>query len=249
MKIASCILLALCAVWAQAGNNPALESARMDFKKINQAYAQAPGVSIKTYYKVFTDHASGSMIEGKAGDYVKFRENIYTKIDGIETYLIGDKVISINRDIRQIMVGDNRPAARPLQPDLDTLLTLCTNIRLEQPDAATKNYKLFFGDGGEFSRVDVLMDTRENRYRKITLYYAQEMNLQQDFYAEQRAPRLEITYADPVFLQEEPALFNSEHYILQADGKLKPAPAYYNFRIADLRSQTRIKTKHQPKTN
>lgn len=243
--IRSIIFIMVCSS-AKAGNNPVLASARTDFKKTNEAYSRIPGLSMDTYYIVYDDHKSQSAMEGKNGRYVKFREHVYTKIDGIETYAIDDKLISINPDNKQITVGDNKPwNLSPLQTNVDTLLTLCEDIKVEQVNAGEKKYKLYFDDsyGFEYSRIDIHIDTRNLRYVKIVLYYAMSMNLKQDFYAEGKQPRLEIVYKNFRQLEVEPSLFNQELYIQSVNGKLKPASKYYNFKVSDLRNQTKIKTK------
>jgi hypothetical protein len=246
MKLTRYFLLLMICCSARAGDNPALTAARTDLKKTNEAYSRLAGLSMDTYYIVYDDHRSQSAMEGKNGRYVKFGEHVYTKIDGIETYAIDDKLISINPDNKQITVGDNKPLAlSPLQTNLDTLLTLCEDIKVEWINSNEKKYKLYFDDsyGFEYSRVDIHIDTKNLRYVKIVLYYAMSMNLKQDFYAEGKQPRLEIVYKNFRPLEADPAIFDQDLYIQSVNGKLKPASKYYNFKVSDLRNQTKIKIK------
>lgn len=242
-------LIVLCTA-LKAGNNPAYESIRADLKKVNAAYASMKGLSMDTYYKVFADHQSQSMIEGKKGRYVKFSDNLFTSIDGIDTYVLNDKVISVNKGSKRIVVGDNRHInLSPLQTDMDTLLRFCESIKVYQLGAHEKRYCLVFNEasGFEYSQVDVHLDPENARYLKVVLYYTQKMNLRADVYALEKAPRLEIEYGNLKQLEAPPALFDANLYVTAVNDRLKPASGYYNYKVLDLRNQTRIKNQAKTK--
>lgn len=244
-----CCFLLLLAARLSAGNEPILAAAREDFKKTNAAYSKLTGLSMDTYYAVYSDYQAQNMIEGKNGRYIKFNNLIYTKIDNIETYMMNDKIITINPDNRLIMVGDNKPLQlSPLETDSDSLLAQCSNIELEETNENEKTYKLYFDDTySEFSRIEISINLRDLRYKKIVMYYNAPVNLKQDFYGDAQQPRLEITYNNCKELNSLPPLFNEALYIVNNQGKLKPAPKYYNFRVSDLRNQTRLSTQKKPK--
>ncbi len=228
-----------------AGTDPVLQAAQADFKRTNLAYEKTPNLSMDTQYMVFGDQTSDELMEAKNGKYIKFENQVYTLVDDIETYTIKDKIISINQENRLISVGDHRASAADLMPmNVDSLLTLCEKIEVEQINATEKKYKLFFspGDLPEFNRVDIHIDTKNYRFTRLVLFYAMEINLKSDFYAEEKRPRLEIVYKNFKTLSAEPLIFNEALYIVENQGKLKPAPKYYNYKVMDLRNQTRIKT-------
>ena len=228
----------------RAGNDPALVSAREDINRINAYYAKTPNFSFDTYYKVFTEHNEQSVLEAKNGKYVRYNKNIYVRIDDIETIAINDKLIGINKEDKRITVGDNRELdLHPLQTNVDSLLTLCSEIKVEVINDHEKKYKLFFTDSpvSEYGRVDIQIDTKNNRFVKIVLFYEMAINLKNDFYAEEKQPRLEISYNNFRILTVDPLIFNEGIYIVNDKSKLKPASKYYNYSVSDLRNQTRIK--------
>jgi hypothetical protein len=227
-----------------AGNNPTFDSAREDFKKTNDTYARTPNFSMDTYYMVYADHESQSTIEGKNGKYIKYGSSVYTKIDDIEIITLDNKLISINQDLKMITVGDNKPMEiNPIQGNLDSLLDMCSDIKLTKLGEYERKYSLHFNDGGysEFSRIDVTIDTKNHRYLKITLYYNISMNLKKDFYAEEKQPRLEVLYKNFRALEVDPGIFKEELYVQSVNEKLKPSSKYFNYRVSDLRNETRIK--------
>jgi hypothetical protein len=231
---------------ALAGTNPTLTAAQSDFKKVNQSYVNTPNMSMNTYYRVYSEHDSQSLLEGKSGKYIKYGKNTYTKIDDIEMLAMGDKLISINKDSKLISVGDNKELVlEPMQNNMDSLLRICSEIKVEQINANEKSYQLYFNpsDVTEFSRVDVHIDTQNYRYLKLVLYYAMQINLKSDFYAEEKQPRMEITYSNFTILKTQPALFNEALYISYNKNKLMPGAGYGNYNVSDLRNKTRIKTR------
>jgi hypothetical protein len=228
---------------ANAGN-PVLSMAKADFKKANDYYAKTPNLSMDTYYMVFSEHDSQSLLEGKSGKYIKYGNNLYTKIDDIETLNINDKIISINQENKLISVGDNRIVeVNPILTNVDSILTMCNDIKMVSINANEKKYEFYFNDsdGSEFSRIDIQIDTKNSRYTKVVLFYQMSINLKADFYAEEKQPRLEVQYKNFKILTAEPLLFDQSLYLVNDNGKLKPAPKYYNYKVSDLRNQTRIK--------
>jgi hypothetical protein len=244
MKQLAYSLLFVIGLGARAGNNPVLLSAQTDFKKANAYYDQNRNLSMDTYYMVFSEHDSQSLLEGKNGKFMTYNGNGYTLIDDIEIYRLKDKIISINKEDKLISVGDNNiEPLSPLQTDVDSLLTLCSRIEVEQVNPNEKKYKLYFSDDDvpEFTRVDVHIDTRNYRYTRLVLYYAMAINLKADFYAEEKQPRLEIYYKNVRVLAADPMIFNQSLYITDSNGKLGPAAKYASYKVSDLRNQTRIK--------
>lgn len=237
----------VCCVFAQglkAGNNPALEAAKNDIKRVNARYESEPNLSIDTYYMVYADHTTPTVLEGKPGKYVKFGKNYFTRVDDLDTYVIGNKIIAINPEDRMISVGDNTESTFPASIfNVDSLLELCRDVKLEQINAHERKYILFLDreDGGEFSRVDLQINTKELRFTRIVLFYTIELNLKSDFYAEEKAPRLEVTYKNEKQLAVQPAIFDESQYIVNSSNGLKPATRYHNYKLVDLRNQTRIK--------
>ncbi|MDX2172813.1 MAG: hypothetical protein SFY56_06815 [Bacteroidota bacterium] len=228
----------------RAITNPILIQAQADFKKVNASYAKLESYSIDTYYTVYTEHNTQERLESKNGKYVKYKSNSYTMVDDIQTYTINDKIISINKGDKLISVGDNTPSdTDPLGTNSDSLLTMCSDIKVETINAHEKKYTLLFdnAENSEYNKVEISINTLENRYTKLVLFYNMEINLKSDFYADAKQPRLEIMYKNFKLLTADPQIFNDALYIVNDNEKLKPAPKYYNYRLVDLRNKTRIK--------
>lgn len=225
-------------------NGPVLTQARADFKKANQVYENQKNFSMEMQYMVFSEYETQSALEAKSGKYVKFNKNTYTKIDDIETYDFNNVLVSLNHGDKLISVGDNDAIQLdPWQTNVDSLLTLCKEIKTEMVNANERKYILLFSeaDHPEFTRVDIHIDTKNYRYTRLVLFYNIALNLKSDFYAEEKQPRLEISYRNFKPLTADPLIFRESLYVAEVNGKLKPAPKYYNYRITDLRKSTRIK--------
>lgn len=224
-------------------SEPERISAIADLKQVNASYAKTANFSLNTNYKVYSEHATDNLLEAKNGKFIRFGKKLYTKIDDIETYALGDKLICISAGDKIISIGDNRQLDfHPLQMSIDSLLTLCNKVEMQYINDHEKKYMMYFsGESEEFTRIDIQINTETYHYSKVILFYAMQINLSGDFYAEEKRPRLEITYTNFRTLTAEPVSFNEELYIKKDKGTLKPASKYYNYRVSDLRNQTRIK--------
>jgi len=240
------ILSMICCASAKASVLSTFELAKKDFDETNKAYTIHIGISMDTYYKVYSNHTAQSLIEAKNGKYLRFKAKSYTLIDNIETIELNSKIISIDKGMRQITVGDNKgEKGLILGGNLDSLLNLCEDVVLGDESANFRTWKLILGNSpsSEFSRVDVTIDIKNHRYSKIVLFYAISINLKSDFYAEEEKPRIEIEYKNFKLLQDEPLLFHESNYVVEADGKLIPSPSLKNYKLKDLRNSTMIKRK------
>jgi hypothetical protein len=227
-------------------NDPVLIQARNDIKGVNENYNHTPNFSVNTRYRVYRDQETENLLESKNGKFVRYMGKSFTKIDNVETYVINDKIICINPDINLISVGDNKTLDfHPLQMNIDSLLTLCSEIRARKINENEIMYELSFGEdeNAEYNRLDLSIDTKNKRFVQVVLYYATAMNLKSEFYGEESRPRLEITYNNFKVLKSDPLIFNEKNYVIKDGGKLKPAPKYYNYKVSDLRNETRIKHK------
>lgn len=228
-----------------AGSDPVMKQALLDFKKVNETYAKTDNYSMDTYYMVFSEHETQSLLEAKNGKYIKYKNNTYTKIDDIEIVSINDIMISINKGDNLISVGDNKALeVNPFQANIDSLLTICSKIKVEQINPNEKRYSLLFDDSEikEYDRIDISINTKDFRYTRVVLFYNMAINLRTDFYAEEKQPRLEITYKNFKTLNADPQIFQSSIYIIDDGKKIKPSAKYNKYRLSDLRNKTRIKT-------
>lgn len=238
------LLLFAALFFMSAGINPVMQQAAADLKKVNETYSKTESFSMDTYYMVFSEHETASMLEAKNGKYIKYKNNNYTKIDDIEVVSINEMMISINKSDKLISVGDNPlKEVNPLTANLDSLLTICTSVKVEQVNANEKKYSLRFDDSDikEYDRIDISINTVDYRYTRIVLFYNMAINLKTDFYAEEKQPRLEIMYKNYKVLTADPLIFQQSLYIHANGDKLTPASKYYNYRLSDLRNKTRIK--------
>lgn len=183
---------------ALATETPA-EKARTDFQKVNSLYASTASYSLDIQYSVFDNHTGGNLVEQKAGKYIRYQDMSYSKLLDIETIVNPKRTIIVNHEDRFIVIADTKKTElSPLQTDMGNLLGQCSHITVQDVGSTERHYTLSFSEEeseSEFSKIELVINLTNYSIKKMTLYYNQEMPLtENDYYAKEKKPRLEIVY-------------------------------------------------------
>ena len=228
--------------------NPLHEKAKADFKKVNRVYLATPAYSLDIQYSVFDNHVGGNMVEQKFGQYFKNKENSYTKLLNIETAVNPKTTVIANNEDRVLVITDTKKIElSPIQTNVDTLLKLCKDVKSKDIGATERFYTLDFGDnsGSEFSKIELYVNLSNYTIKKMVMYYDEAMQLNQnDFYAEEKKPRLEIVYKSfkPMATINE-ALFAENTYLTYSNNIYKGKGKYSNYKIINQMQSARFKKK------
>lgn len=193
-----CCLVFLLAAFVAKAETPA-EKARIDFQKVNNLYASTASYSVDIQYSVFDSHQGGNLVEQKSGKYIKHGDMSYSKLLDIETIVNPKRTVIVNHEDKFIVVTDTRKVElSPLQTDVESLLKLCSSIKTQDLGTTERHYTLSFSedeDEAEFSKIELVINLTNYSIKKMILYYNQEMPLtENDYYAKEKKPRLEIVY-------------------------------------------------------
>lgn len=233
-----------------AGNTP-IEKAKADFKKMNSVYDLTPTFSLDIQYCVFDNHVNGNLVENKSGKYFKVNNQSYTKLLNIETIVNAKNTIVVNHEDKVIVITDTKKIElSPIQTNMDTLLKLCKSIRAVDLGVTERHYILEFDDDeySEFSQIDIYINLTNYSIKKLVLFYNQTLPLDQnDYYAEEKKPRLEITYKTfKKIANVTPAiteLFNEPNYLIVFGDSYKCSNKYSNYKVINQISAYRFKKK------
>ena len=179
--------------------NPIIEKAKTDFKKVNANYITTPTFSMAMNYAVFDNHVNGNLVESKTGIYVKDGLRLYTRLLEIETIVTEKNTIVVNHEDNFLVITDTKKIElSPIQTNIDTLLKICSEVKLIELGKNERIYKLIYSvddEFSEFSQIDLQINIVDYTIKKITLYYNQSTQMDNiNFYAEEKKPRVEITY-------------------------------------------------------
>lgn len=197
MKLLLIIIMGMLSTLVKAETSP-IEKTKADLKKTNLLYASTPSFSMDIQYAVFDSHVGGNLVEQKTGTYVKHESMSYSKILNIETIINPKTTVIVNHDDKFIVITDTKKIElSPLQTNLDSLLKWCSSIKMQDIGVTERRYTMSFTEEeeDEFSKIELAINLSNNSIKKMTLYYNQEMPLtENDYYAKEKKPRLEITY-------------------------------------------------------
>lgn len=224
--------------------NPSIEKAKADFKKVNQVYLTTPSYSMDIQYQVYDAKVGGNLIENKPGTYYKSNGSSYTKMLNIETIVNSKTTIIANNDDRFLVITDTRKnELSPIQTNIDTMLKLCDEIKINDIGTTKRHYALSFGDETEVAQIDLYINLTSYTIEKLVIFYNETLPLtQNDFYAKEKKPRLEIIYKSFKSLSAvNEALFAESTYLSTKGTTYKGNNKYSNYKIVNQLNAYRFK--------
>ncbi len=247
MKFFATIILIQLTSCVYAGVNP-IEKAKADFKKVDLVYSATSMYSVDIQYSVFDNHSGGNLVEQKYGQYFKNKNLSYTKILNIETIVNTKITIVANNEDKVLVIADTRKIElSPIQTNIDTLLKLCDNIKIQDIGVTERYYSLDFGkdENTEFSKIDIYINLSNYSIKKLVMFYNETMPLtQNDYYGLEKKPRLEIVYKTftPMSKANE-LLFSESTYLNVVDNQYKGKGKYSGYKIMNQLQSVRFKKK------
>lgn len=243
--ITLCFLLL--AMSSKAIHTP-VEKARVDFKKVNDLYVTTMSYSLDIQYAVFDSHSGGNLVEQKSGKYVKHQDMSYSKILDIETVVNPKRTVVVNHEDRFIVITDTKKISlSPLQTNTDSLLKWCSSIKVQDLGTTERRYTLNFSEeeDPEFSKIELSISLVNYSIKKMVLYYNQEMPLtENDYYAKEKKPRLEITYKTFVSMPTVNAsLFEESTYVSEINKVYKGKGKCSAYEVINQLQSVRFKKK------
>jgi len=238
----------LLAVSPAIAETPA-EKARVDFQKVNSLYASTASYSLDIQYTVFDNHTGGNLVEQKSGKYIRHQEMSYSKLLDVETIVNPKRTIVVNHEDRFIVIADTKKTElSPLQTDMGNLLGQCSNIIIRDVGSTERHYTLSFSEEeseSEFSKIELVINLTNYSIKKMTLYYNQEMPLtENDYYAKEKKPRLEIVYKTFTSLSSvNPVMFAESAYVSETNSVYKGKGKCSAYEVINQLQSVRFKKK------
>lgn len=218
---------------------------------MNSLYEVTPSYSLDIQYSVYDNHVNGNLVETKSGQYIKYKNSSYTKLLDLITVVNAKNTIVVNNEDKEIVLADTKIVElSPMQTNMDTILSLCNNVSYTDIGTTLRHYIMEFDDDeySEFSKIDIYINLSNYSLNKMVLFYNQELPLNQnDFYAQEKKPRLEITYK-PFKVITTPSsaiteLFNETNYLTAAGNTYKASLKYSNYKVINQLNAFRLKKK------
>ncbi len=247
-KRISLLWLSLLIVTIAVAETPA-EKARADFQKVNKLYETTPSYSLDLQYSVFDSHNGGNLVEQKPGKYVKHGDMSYSRLLDIETIVNPKRTVVVNHEDKFIVITDTRKVElSPLQTDVESLLKQCSSIKVQDLGTSERHYILSFSEleeESEFSKIELVINLANYSIKKMTLYYNQEMPLtENDYYAKEKKPRLEIVYKAFTSLSSvNPAMFAESAYVSETNSVYKGKGKCSAYEVINQLQSVRFKKK------
>jgi hypothetical protein len=181
------------------------------------------------------------------GSYIKNNSSSYNKILEVETIVTPKSTIVTNNEERFLVITDTKKIElSPIQTNMDTLLKLCSNIKVLDLGATKRQYTLLFSEEeeeAEFSKIEIIINLSTYTMDKLVLCYNQQMPLDQnDYYGEQKKPRLEITYKTfKSAITINPSLFTESTYCNLKGDNYEASAKYSSYKVINQLAAYRLK--------
>lgn len=221
-----------------------IQQVAADLKKVHTYYSANPNLSMDTYYLAFEEHNSTAPKEASYGSMVRTPTSYYTKMLRVETLNTKNMIIVVDNEEKSVVVGDQgKWVNEPMIIPVDSLLLICSDIEVLNNGPNERKYSLFFDDAdfSEYDQIDFCIDTKNNRFTKLILYYNAAMNITGNYYGEDRQPRLEVQFKNYRTTIQNTGLLDQKNYVIESKGELTLAGRLKGYTLLDQRKKARLK--------
>lgn len=184
-----------------------------DFLAINNNYLNIDKVSMTITFKVFSG-TSNIPLETETGFYRINDGKVNLKYFGIETLVNNRIIVTLDDEGRKITI-DSITNQYPLLPRsvpelyLDSMFKYYKDVSVATIDANTKKYQFLY-DNGEFSKIEVFVNSDTKFIKKIVNYLTQKQEITDGVY---KTIRAEVEFSNintnPLFTDE----FNVNRFV------------------------------------
>jgi hypothetical protein len=237
------LMAVLFSVTLSAQQTVSITTVSPDFVKVNQAYANAKNLRMNINYSLYADYSSMEKQQNEDGVFMRQNKNTYSEMFGIISLNNSKACITLDKTEKNMVVSDphENKVKNPGEVDIDSLLTVCSSISVEEKENGIKLYKMRFDNSlyMQYASVDILINTKTWFFQKIVLYFREETSFAADGKTKVKsAPRLEITYSaveiNPAF---EPGQFSETNFIITSGKKITCAPAFASYHLINNKLQ------------
>ena len=202
-----------------------------DLRRIHEAYQQIKSYSVDIEQRVYPTFEAQQSIHLVTGKIRIAPDRYYSSIDGVELLQNDDYAIQVNHDNKTIIVQASMPLMEPQLgiPNLDSLLSLCSNVQFKKLSAKAFQYDLFFEEM-EYARMRLVFNPKSWHIDQLVLYYAGEDKWGGS--ETETQARVEIQFRNGRFNPDiPPATFYSQRFFKAKSGDFTLQPAYASFRL------------------
>lgn len=225
MRIIGVIWLMCCSVFLYGQ-----ETARADFKKINETFAGTSVFSMDIKYELFLD-GSTTAYETENGKYLKDHKKYYSMQSGNEIVISSAFMYVIDKERKILAVDqkvDERKLEEPLSQNLDSLFLLYSKIELiNTGSASVKGYRFYLKEG-PYSICDVYFNTKSHFVTEIRNVFRDKISDEND---KLRSAVLRTTFSNLNLKPSIQNLFDDGRYIKKINGTYVPAETYKSYRL------------------
>lgn len=218
-----------------SGHCTCAQQAAEEFGKIKAAYNDTE-LSFDVAYRSFVNYTAVNPIDEIKGKYILFKGGYYQQTQDFIVFTDGELLIHINPEMNTIMVSDyvSGNSISPLPFDVQGYVNARTSIATLKSGSRRLTVALQ-GLDMEYEKVAIVYDTTNFLIKKVSIYYADPMILDDEQKLPEGKPKLEIVFTASNNLNKKELLKNI--YFTQQGDQLKPTKEYMNYELIDNRSK------------
>lgn len=228
------LLLCVTLVSSPLGYAQGLEE---DLKKINAAYAERDVLSLDIDYAFFSEGKTKAT-ESIHSRVVKYKDSIYNKMGDTETFLIKNRKIMINHNLKRILVEAAQPAEfknsfDPLKYDVKWLLKEHTILDNTLDAGEWRTYKLSMVKGAKYDNIDIVLNKNTHMLKQL-VFYLKNQGASKVMKDPGVSGKVVVTYTEiGNGSKPDTGVFDFSKLIVYSQGKYRLHPACKDYKLID----------------
>ncbi len=239
------LYILLLSAWLFCGGSPVLaqkQALSADIKKCNTAFEKAPSLNVEITYLAYKNYSDKTPVETYTGSMKTKGQQSFSKIMGQETITNTKLSVSVNTEEKLIVITKPQQALNPFRMiPADSLLKICSAVKLSEETADTRTYELAFGNTAiELEKLSISFNLKTGLVTRMIMYYREPVTFEEDADEEyfpdtpKEKPRVEIQYKNTVMAQAlADSEFSEKKIISRVNKKYQGIGSYKGYQVID----------------
>ena len=215
------------------------QNVKTDMEKLNKKYLGTQRLSYTANYKLFAGNNTVP-VETYFTSHKKSGDNYFTKNED-EEYMVNKKyIVFVDHESKEVLIQENTDKKNSevqkmiedtpnIMANLDTLMSFYKSIEsLASSSPDSRGYR-FFMKAGQYSKVDMVIDTKQWLLRELVLYFSQP----EEINGKAENVRIKITFENYSTSIVNESDFSETKYVSLNGRDFKVKPGYSKYTLYD----------------
>jgi hypothetical protein len=208
-----------------------------ELQSLKERYEKEEPIAMKIIYKMFETATSTEVRESREARFLmNGKNNFYLENESsISVYDHGKTLLADKAEKNIFLLNQKQEVNTQLAFPTDSVLKLCSSIKLLKEEKGIKTYRLNFDSPFyPYSSIELTINTQKRQLHQLSLFYANKVSITDKEETEKWVkPRMEIVYITQEIAPSEKDKLKLSAYVLPKNETYMPTKAYQSYHITD----------------